>query len=272
MYYAYFLFWNKQDTSTPVWQLETAMGAAIECFAGAGAVCVPRSRFAPVKKCSDMLLLRSDAYLVNADNVLVLNPACAGVAPIVDLDDKKFKLVQHLEAATLAGYPSLVGCRKVSIKGEVWLSARNVFKGEVKVVNNSAEPKVLPAGIYENTTVDLTDSPGLGPLKPSNLASTPYSDQKPGTSGLRKKTKLFQTGFYLHNFVQSTFNALPANGTDVTDGALLIGGDGRYYNDTAIQVIIKMAVANGVKRVIVGHKGLLSTPAVSAIIRERGPN
>ena len=89
------------------------MGAAIECFAGAGAVCVPRSRFAPVKKCSDLLLLRSDAYEVNAQSVLVLSAACNGVAPIVDLDDKKYKLVQHLEAATGAGYPSLKGCRKV---------------------------------------------------------------------------------------------------------------------------------------------------------------
>jgi phosphoglucomutase len=77
---------------------------------------------------------------------------------------------------------------------------------------------------------------------------------------------------YLHNFVQATFNALPMYGTDLADGALLLGGDGRYYNDVAIQVIIKMAVANGVKRVVVGQHGLLSTPAVSAIIREKGPD
>lgn len=261
----------QQDTSTPVWQLETAMGAAIECFPGAGAVCVPRSRFAPVKKCSDLLLLRSDAYIVNSENVLVLNPACDGVAPIVDLDDKKYKMVQHLEAATQNGYPSLVACRKITVKGEVWLSSRNIFKGDVKIVNDSSEPKVLPPGVYENITVDLTSAPGLGALKPSVMKTTPFGDQKPGTSGLRKKTKVFQNGLYLHNFVQSTFNALPAYGTDLSDGALLIGGDGRFYNDVAIQVIIKMAVANGVKRIIVGQNGLLSTPAVSAIIREAGP-
>jgi phosphoglucomutase len=248
------------------------MGAAIECFSGASAVCVPRSRFAPVKKCSDLLLLRSDAYEVNAQNVLVLSKSCNGVAPIVDLDDKKYKLVQHLDAATQGGYPSLVGCKKVSVKGEVWLSSRNIFRGTVSIVNNSSEPKVLPAGVYQDTTVDLTDAPGLGPLKPSNLPTTPFKDQKPGTSGLRKKTKVFQNGLYLHNFVQSTLNALPVYGTDLTDGALLIGGDGRFYNDVAIQVIVKMAVANGIKRVVVGHNGLLSTPAVSAIIRERGPN
>jgi UDP-N-acetylglucosamine pyrophosphorylase len=105
------------DASTKVWQLETAMGAAIECFPGAGAVCVPRSRFAPVKKCSDLFLLRSDAYTINRENVLVLNEECNGVAPIVDLDAKKYKLVQNLEAATEGGYPSLVGCRKLTIKG-----------------------------------------------------------------------------------------------------------------------------------------------------------
>ena len=131
------------------------MGAAIECFAGAGAVNVPRSRFAPVKKCSDLLLLRSDAYEVNAASVLVLSAKCGGVAPIVDLDDKKYKMVQHLEAATKGGYPSLVGCKKVSIKGEVWLSSGVVFRGEVKVVNGSSEPKILPAAVYENTTVEL---------------------------------------------------------------------------------------------------------------------
>ena len=249
------------------------MGAAIECFEGAGAVCVSRSRFAPVKKCSDLLLLRSDAYEVNEANVLVLNPKCTA-APIVDLDDKKYKLVQNLEAATRShGYPSLVDCKKVSIKGEVWLSSRNVFRGEVKVVNNSSEPKSLPPGIYENTTVDLTDAPGLGALRPSVVSTLPFADQKPGTSGLRKKTKAFETKkFYLENFVQATINAVAASGSvDITAGSLVVGGDGRYYNDVAIQKIVKIAVANGIRRIVIGQHGLLSTPAVSAIIRERGP-
>jgi len=262
----------QQDTSTPVLQLETAMGAAIECFAGAGAVTVSRARFAPVKKCSDLLLLRSDAYEVDSSSVLVLSPKCKGIAPIIDLDDKKYKLVQHLEAATSAGYPSLVGCRKLTVRGEVWLSSANVFVGDVSIINSSSEPKVLPAGVYKDTTVDLSSAPGLGSLKPSNVRTTPFLDQKPGTSGLRKKTKKFMEGSYLHSFVQSTFNALLSTpGMELSDGALVLGGDGRYFNDRAIQIIVKMAVANGVKRIIVGQKGLLSTPAVSAIIRERGP-
>ena len=118
---------------------------------------MPRSRFAPVKKCSDLLLLRSDAYIVNEANVLVLNPACgdSGVAPIVDLDDKKYKLVQHLEAATKDGYPSLVNCQKLSIKGTVHLSSSVIFKGVVKIINGSSEAKKLAPGVYENTTVEL---------------------------------------------------------------------------------------------------------------------
>eukprot|EP00957_Ditylum_brightwellii_P142795 10880126-Ditylum_brightwellii.AAC.1 len=76
---------------------------------------------------------------------------------------------------------------------------------------------------------------------------------------------------YLNNFVQSTFDAVVASGTDLSEGSLVIGGDGRYFNDTAIQTIIKMGVANGVKRFWIGENGLLSTPAVSAVIRERGP-
>jgi len=263
---------DPQDSdSTAVLQLETAMGAAIECFKGATAVVVPRSRFAPVKKCSDLLLLRSDAYLVNEDNVLVLSPLCGGVAPIVELDAKKYKMVQHLDAATLGGYPSLVDCKKIKITGDVHLSRRCVFKGNVTISNSSDEPKCLPAGVYENITVDLSSAPGLGPLRVSIVKVTAFQDQKPGTSGLRKKTKQFMLPNYLENFVQATFSALEATGVNVTEGALLVGGDGRYHNDKAIDAIVKIAAANGVRRVVIGKDGLLSTPAVSAIIRERGP-
>lgn len=95
----------------------------------------------------------------------------------------------------------------------------------------------------------------------------PYDGQKPGTSGLRKKVTEFQKPHYLHNFVQSTFNALPAS--EVKGCTLVVSGDGRYYSEVAIQVIIKIAAANGIKCVWVGQNGLLSTPAVSAIIRRR---
>ena len=127
-------------------------------------------------------------------------------------------------------------------------------------------------GLQKDMRIDLTSAPSLGPyFKASVLVTEPIDGQKPGTSGLRKKTKVFMKGFYLHNFVQSTFNALIASGVDLSDGSLLIGGDGRYFNKEAIQIIVKIAVANGVRRILIGQNGLLSTPAVSAIIREAQP-
>ncbi|KAK4789997.1 hypothetical protein SAY86_017301 [Trapa natans] len=101
----------------------------------------------------------------------------------------------------------------------------------------------------------------------SKVPTTSFDGQKPGTSGLRKKVKVFVQPHYLHNFVQSTFNALSAE--NVRGATLVVSGDGRYFSKEAIQIIIKMSAANGVRRVWVGQNGLLSTPAVSAVIRER---
>ena len=96
------------------------------------------------------------------------------------------------------------------------------------------------------------------------ISTQPFLDQKPGTSGLRKKVIVFQQPHYLENFVQSIFDSvsIPANAT------LTLGGDGRFYNRVAIQTIIKMAAANGFAKVIVGQGGILSTPAASHIIRK----
>lgn len=93
------------------------------------------------------------------------------------------------------------------------------------------------------------------------VATTPYNDQKMGTAGLRKKSKVMMQEHYFENFIQSIFNTIaPAGKTYV------IGGDGRFYNDIAIQKLIKMAAANGVKKLIIGQNGYLSTPASSNII------
>jgi phosphoglucomutase len=95
------------------------------------------------------------------------------------------------------------------------------------------------------------------------IATTPYLDQRPGTSGLRKKVPVFQQRHYVENFVQSIFDCL-----DGFEGqTLVVGGDGRYYNREAIQTILKIAAANGFGRAVVGRGGILSTPAVSALIR-----
>ncbi|SDA77234.1 alpha-D-glucose phosphate-specific phosphoglucomutase [Sinorhizobium sp. NFACC03] len=96
------------------------------------------------------------------------------------------------------------------------------------------------------------------------VTTTPYGDQKPGTSGLRKKVPVFQQKNYAENFIQSIFDSLEG----FQGETLVIGGDGRYYNREVIQIAIKMAAANGFGRVLVGRGGILSTPAASNVIRK----
>eukprot|EP00440_Ansanella_granifera_P058560 gb/GFBE01063468.1/.p1 GENE.gb/GFBE01063468.1/~~gb/GFBE01063468.1/.p1 ORF type:complete len:611 (+),score=203.15 gb/GFBE01063468.1/:1-1833(+) len=107
-------------------------------------------------------------------------------------------------------------------------------------------------------------------LTVKTVKTEPIPGQAPGTSGLRKKTKVFMEGNYLANYVQSVFNALIDEKAPVVGGTLVVSGDGRYWNPEAIQIIIKIALANGVSRIWCGTDGLLSTPATSAVIRCRG--
>lgn len=98
------------------------------------------------------------------------------------------------------------------------------------------------------------------------VVTRPYEGQRPGTSGLRKRVAVFRQPHYVENFVQSVFDVV-----DLARGALLVvGGDGRFYNPEAIQTVLKVAMANGVGHLVVGRGGILSTPAVSNLIRERG--
>lgn len=106
----------------------------------------------------------------------------------------------------------------------------------------------------------------MGEIVIHSVKTTAFDDQKPGTSGLRKKTRHFQQPNYLENFVQSVFNTLG----DCRGESLVVGGDGRFFNLEATQTIIKIALANGFKRIIVGQNGFLSTPAASCVIRKYG--
>ena len=96
------------------------------------------------------------------------------------------------------------------------------------------------------------------------VATQPFSDQKMGTAGLRRKSKIVMQPNYIENFVQSIFNVIG----DLSDKTILLGGDGRFYNDIAIQKIIKMAAANGLKKLVVAKDGFISTPAGSVVIRK----
>ncbi|KGJ99672.1 alpha-D-glucose phosphate-specific phosphoglucomutase [Thalassotalea sp. ND16A] len=96
------------------------------------------------------------------------------------------------------------------------------------------------------------------------IKTQPFTDQKPGTSGLRKKVRQFQQPAYLETFVQAVFNTI----APCTGKTLILGGDGRFYNREAIQIIIGMAIANGFAQILVGKGGILSTPAASCVIRK----
>lgn len=116
------------------------------------------------------------------------------------------------------------------------------------------------------STASHDESPFAMSLPPVviNHPTQPFGDQKPGTSGLRKRVQTFRQPHYLENFVQSIFDTIAAP----VGATLTLGGDGRYYNREAIQIILKMAAANGFGRVLVGQGGVLSTPAASCIIRK----
>jgi len=141
----------RDKTSPKVYQLETAMGAAIESFPGSGAVCVPRSRFAPVKTTSDLFALRSDAYEKTEDARIALVPEREGKPPVIDLSEE-YKMVDSLEGL---GMPSLVAAKKLTVKGPVRFADGVTIVGEVSFINDSSEAKWVAAGKYVDETVEL---------------------------------------------------------------------------------------------------------------------
>lgn len=140
---------DPRDPNSPkVFQLETAMGAAIQCFDNAGALVVPRTRFAPVKTTADLLALRSDAYQITPDWRIVLSADKGQGPPAIDLDANHYKLVDQLDAKLAGGVPSLKECLELRVRGPVLFSAENVFRGKVSITNRSNEARGIPAGVY----------------------------------------------------------------------------------------------------------------------------
>merc|ERR1712110_25756 len=144
----------RDKKSTKVIQLETAMGAAISCFDGAKALLIPRTRFAPVKKCDDLIALRSDAYVLTEDFRIQLAPERKGVPPLIKLDDR-YKFVDAMDTIIPNGVPSLKNCDKLVIKGEVEFAGGVVCVGEVTFSNGGDGKKTVAAGTYENQTIEL---------------------------------------------------------------------------------------------------------------------
>jgi UDP-N-acetylglucosamine pyrophosphorylase len=145
----------RDSDSLPVIQLETAMGAAIECFDNAGIVLVPRSRFAPVKNCNDLFALRSDSYVMSEELRISLAAERNGRPPIVDLDKRYFKYVEQIDRATERGVPSLIRCQRLKVRGPVCFEGATVFSGCVEIINTGSKEALLPAGSYEGKTVFL---------------------------------------------------------------------------------------------------------------------
>jgi UTP--glucose-1-phosphate uridylyltransferase len=135
------------DKSTPeVFQLETAMGAAIGVFDGAQPISVTRRRFSPVKTTEDLLALRSDAYVLRDDARVELDPRRNGTPPVVDLDDEHFKLLRDFDARFPAGAPSLVECERISIEGDVRFGRGVVVRGTVRVAQDGPGQREIPDG------------------------------------------------------------------------------------------------------------------------------
>jgi UDP-N-acetylglucosamine pyrophosphorylase len=145
----------RDKKSTKVLQLETAMGAAIECFEGAQAILIPRSRFAPVKTTNDLLALMSDAYEVTKDHRMVLKAERKGTPPDIKLDGG-YKFVDALNTLIPNGPPSLLNCTKLVIEGEkVSFAAKVVIEGKVTFKNASGKAAVIKAGTYKDQEVAL---------------------------------------------------------------------------------------------------------------------
>jgi UDP-N-acetylglucosamine pyrophosphorylase len=140
----------KQPASPRVLQLESAMGAAIECFESSGAVVVGRERFAPVKTTADLLAVRSDAYRVTEDHRLVLDERREGRPPLLELDSAHYRVLRQFDECFPEGAPSLIECNSLRVEGAVRFAGGVVCRGQVILRNSKETPVTLAAGSYED--------------------------------------------------------------------------------------------------------------------------
>lgn len=137
----------RDENSTKVYQLETAMGAAIECFQNAQAIEVPRTRFAPVKTTGDLMIIRSNACILTDDFRIELHPQRHGQPPILELDKAHYKLVDGLESLLAQDIPDLLHCDKLKLSGKMSFAPGVRVEGQVSFVSHHANA-LIPAGNY----------------------------------------------------------------------------------------------------------------------------
>ena len=133
----------RDPDSTPVYQIETAMGSAIAVFEGAQALRVPRSRFSPVKTTNELLAVRSDAFILTEDYRVVLHSQREGQTVVVDLDPKYYKLIDAFDVRFPYGPPSLLHCDKLVVRGDVVFGKDIVLEGEVEIINEDPDPYIF---------------------------------------------------------------------------------------------------------------------------------
>jgi UTP--glucose-1-phosphate uridylyltransferase len=139
---------DPRDGNSPkVFQIETAMGAAISLFEGASAIRVPASRFFPVKKCNDLLAVRSDRFVFSKENNLILNPKIGSQTIAIDLDQKYYGKIDLFDERFVDGIPCLIDCESLTIDGDVRFAKNVTIKGRVVIKNIGKSQAVIREGM-----------------------------------------------------------------------------------------------------------------------------
>lgn len=146
----------RDDFSPEVYQIETAMGSAISVFDNATAIAVPRERFAPVKKCQDLLALWSDCFLLTEDNEIIQSPKRKISGIVIELDEKYYKKIDQLKERFPYGAPSLISCESFKVTGNIYFGKDITIKGNVSILNHSEEKVLIPDGMVISEDLSFT--------------------------------------------------------------------------------------------------------------------